>query len=112
MLFWLCAFTIAVLSSISSLDINIDDTISWDKIAHFLEYLILSFLFYKYQQKKGTLNSVIVKKLIWMMLLIPVFDEAHQLFIPGRQFSWLDILADIMGFLAVIIFIVLRRKQQ
>lgn len=110
-LFWICAITIAILSSIPSLDINIDDSISWDKVAHFTEYFVLSFLYYKYQQKKGTLKQIIVKRLTWMMLLVPIIDEAHQLFIPGRQFSLLDALADTLGFLIIILFIVLQRNK-
>ncbi|MDD2650632.1 MAG: VanZ family protein [Candidatus Cloacimonetes bacterium] len=40
-----------------------------------------------------------------------MFDELHQLLIPGRSFSFLDILADMMGFATIILYLNYRKKR-
>ena len=72
--------------------------IGMDKVAHFTEYLIFAFLFVKMHKdvRKG------VKRLLILACTIPILDELHQIPIPGRDFSFYDILADTWGFLVVI----------
>ncbi|USS40012.1 VanZ family protein [Thermococcus aggregans] len=52
-----------------------------DKIAHFLEFLILGLI---------TGNKLYV--------VFPVIFESLQLFIPGRSFSFMDMAANLIGF--------------
>lgn len=66
-----------------------------DKILHFLEFLILAALLYKtfsiYNIKYPKLTAVIIG------ILFAAVSEIIQIYIPGRSFSSLDFLADIMG---------------
>ncbi|HEX68372.1 MAG: VanZ family protein [Thermococcus sp.] len=52
-----------------------------DKIAHFLEFLILGLV----SRDKS-------------YMIFPVLFETLQLFVPGRSFSFLDMSANLIGF--------------
>lgn len=71
-----------------------------DKLKHFAAYLVLAFLlnFTLYVQKKIPILS---KKSMLFTFIITffygIFDEVHQIFIPGRAFDWWDLVADIAG---------------
>lgn len=56
---------------------------------HMAEYMILGFLVYR-PSKKSNFSFLLSS-------LYGVSDELHQYFVPFRSFSWLDILADVMG---------------
>jgi VanZ family protein len=70
-----------------------------DKIAHLLEYagfgfLLMRLLTYLKPDWEG------VQHLIWVLsgaLLYGLSDEIHQYFVPGREFSWMDLVADGAG---------------
>lgn len=70
-----------------------------DKIAHLLEYtgfglLLMRMLVYLNPERD------VVQHLIWVLsftLLYGLSDELHQYFVPGREFSWMDLLADGAG---------------
>ncbi len=70
-----------------------------DKVAHFLEYIPFGF----FVARALALGSPVVKKadlLVRFFLftfLYALSDEVHQLFVPGREFSPLDLLFDMMG---------------
>jgi len=59
-----------------------------DKIAHFAEFYILSFL---------------GKEKVKYLVILPILLEFLQLFIPGRNFSIFDMLANLIGFSAGIL---------
>lgn len=63
------------------------------KVAHFLEYALLGFLFALnfHTHHKNTLYSVPAS------LFYAITDEFHQLFVSGRSAQPLDILIDILG---------------
>lgn len=64
----------------------------WDKVLHFFAYLQLSALAY--------FIAVKPKVFIWLCLLIIVYGAAIefiQSFVPGRQMSLLDFLANLAG---------------
>jgi VanZ family protein len=69
-----------------------------DKIAHFLEYLILAFLFYRgirgERWRMGVPAWLIV---LATGLVIASIDEYHQEYIPGRDSNILDWIADMAG---------------
>ena len=71
-----------------------------DKIKHFGAYFVLAFLlsFTLYVQKRFPILS---KRALLFTFIITlfygIFDEVHQIFIPGRYFDWWDLLADIIG---------------
>lgn len=71
-----------------------------DKLKHFGAYFVLAFLlnFALLIQEKF---SILSKKSLLFTLLITsfygLFDEVHQIFIPGRYFDWWDLVADVIG---------------
>lgn len=88
--------------------------IGYDKMAHTIEYaglgfLIARLLFHSYPDK-----------IKWMILLAPVFgvlygisDEFHQSFVPGRDCSGWDVLADLLGSsLGVLVYVTIYQLQR
>ncbi len=86
-----------------------------DKIAHLLVYTGFGFLlmrmlvFLKPEQD-------VVRQLIWVLsvaLLYGLSDEVHQYFVPGREFSWMDLLADgAGGYLGARLWMVFVRERK
>lgn len=70
-----------------------------DKVLHAVEYGILSLLCYRaFRWAAGP--AVARQALVLAIVTASVFgltDEAHQLFVPFRESSWLDWLADTVG---------------
>ncbi len=99
-LFILWSAVILALTSFPKLKTPVDDMISADKIAHFGVYFIFAFLFIKMHLKEHLSGAI--KRLWCLALIVPLFDELHQIPIPGRAFSVWDIFADILGFAALI----------
>jgi len=78
---------IFALSSLPGSEVGIPPP--WDKLAHFSEYALLGFLL-----GRGTGNAPLAFALA---ALYGVSDEVHQAFVPGREASALDWLADAAG---------------
>ena len=76
-----------------------------DYLIHFCEYGFLSFMaFLSFTERSFTINY---KKMLVITVCLTVFaliDEFHQKFIPGRSFNPRDILSNITGIIAVLIF--------
>jgi len=87
-----------VLSSLPSEDLPSIQVIGVDKVAHILVYLIWGIfgaIYLKQIQAKCGLSSLIFA----LMFLLAALDEYHQEFIPGRQVSIYDLLANWLGLL-------------
>lgn len=70
-----------------------------DKVLHALEYAGLGGLCYR-AFRWGATGSVAARALLFSILtasLYGVTDEIHQLFVPFRESSWQDWLADVTG---------------
>jgi len=70
-----------------------------DKVLHALEYAGLGGLCYR-AFRWGATGSVAARALFFSILtasLYGVTDEVHQLFVPFRESSWQDWLADVTG---------------
>jgi len=70
-----------------------------DKVLHALEYAGLGGLCYR-AFRWGATGSMAARALLFSILtasLYGVTDEVHQLFVPFRESSWQDWLADITG---------------
>jgi VanZ family protein len=88
-----------------------------DYFIHFLEYGALTFLtFLAFAGGRFIMRFKKALILTLSILLFAVADEYHQKLIPGRTFNYNDILSNIAGVLAgvifcVVIFRVIRRKK-
>jgi VanZ family protein len=70
-----------------------------DKVLHAVEYAVLGGLCYR-AFRWGLNGQVAARALIIAIVtasLYGVTDEVHQLFVPFRESSWLDWLADTVG---------------
>ena len=70
-----------------------------DKIIHILEYTLFGFLLARAIILSGHVSS---KNVIWALVMAGSFlyglsDEYHQSFVIGREASWGDLLADMVG---------------
>jgi len=101
--------TIIIVSSIPSiptLKIHTEKSeIRLDYIIHFFEYGVLAFMtFLSFASNEFKLNY---RKFLLITLCIITFaflEEVHQKIIPGRTFNHKDILSNISGILAALIF--------
>ncbi len=106
--FYIWTGILFTLTSIPKLQSPLDDSLNIDKLAHFIVYMIFAYLFMKMFNEKQYIQKL--KLLSVLAFVIPIFDELHQIPIPGRSFSYFDILADFLGFLAVIIYFKIKFK--
>lgn len=102
----LCALLIFVGSSIPAKDFPDLSIFSYDKIIHFVLYLVLTLLTYRalrYQRKYPFLSN----NAHWIALLVAIgygaIDELHQSFVPGRDADPYDWLADSAGSLVCLL---------
>lgn len=71
-----------------------------DKAKHFGAYLVLGFLLsfaLHFQKKYIIFNKHSARFTFLIIFIYGLFDEIHQIFIPGRYFEWFDFLSDILG---------------
>ena len=106
--FYVWTVVVFTLTSIPKLHSPVHDSLNVDKLAHFLVYTIFAYLFMKMSVQEK--YSQRLKLLCLFAVIIPIFDELHQIPIPGRTFSFFDICADFLGFLVVIIYFKLKYK--
>jgi VanZ family protein len=79
-----------------------------DYLIHFLEYGLLTFMaFLHFVSSEFRLNYKKIILITISIILFAVIDELHQKFIPGRSFNVKDIISDIAGILAAVVFCVL-----
>lgn len=76
------------------------------KLAHMLEFGLLSYLIYKAGHATWQLGQFDL--LAWSVILTFMYaisDEYHQLFVLGRECSFLDVLVDGLGILIFVLII-------
>ena len=81
-----------------------------DKIVHFIMYLILMWLWYLRSLVTGD-KKYIIAGTIYSIALGVVLEYIQRDYIAGRTFDVYDILANITGVFAVIIFIILKNLK-
>lgn len=88
--------------------------VALDKLVHFLEYAIFSFLAFRaFAHLTRTIRADTAYLLtIFFVSLFAVFDEYFQSFIPGRHMDAFDLVMDIFGALLVATFFWLRRRRR
>lgn len=70
----------------------------WDKVAHFAAYAILATL--SIRALHGGFVPLRLRPTLLAILLTALYgasDEVHQLFVPGREASVADLVADVSG---------------
>jgi VanZ family protein len=72
------------------------------KLAHFLEYAILSFLLINALSNYQISKKKIIFLVAGLSMLYAFFDEYHQSFIPGRTPSLNDLTVDGLGILLAV----------
>ena len=89
---------IFVLSSLSK-GIYIPSLFGVDKVVHFIEYGILGFLLARsilgFQSSLS--SKLLVSLAVVLAIIYGISDEVHQAFVPGRNASPWDVLADGLG---------------
>jgi VanZ family protein len=86
----LWAVAIFLVSSMPKVDTAIVRLEGCDKIAHFVEYFILGWAL-RYWSRDGS------AKYLAGGIVFAAFDEFHQRFVPGREMSLWDFVADAAG---------------
>jgi VanZ family protein len=106
---WL--LTIIIVSSSPSIPVMKlhagDKEIRLDYLLHFLEYGILSFM--TYLTFSGNNFLISLRKyavLTGLLILFALFDEFHQIIIPGRSYNIYDIYSNLSGIAAALVFCV------
>ncbi|MDO8462539.1 MAG: VanZ family protein [Deltaproteobacteria bacterium] len=106
------AWLIFHLSSISHVELpSVFDFPNSDKVIHFFEYGGLGFLCVRairFRYRDIRQAEILA---FFLCLLYGATDEIHQLFVPGRNSSLTDLLADGIGAAVGAIFYFILRKQ-
>jgi VanZ family protein len=90
---------LSVLSHLPGSALHALDWDLWDKAAHFYAYLPLGYLLalgVTYRGSGGMRWGILLIS-TGMVVLLGVIDELHQSFVPGRDASVSDIVADAIG---------------
>jgi VanZ family protein len=81
-----------------------------DLLPHAAEYALLSF--FLVQAFAAPRSRTALASALLLSALLGLLDEAHQLWTPGRVFSWLDVLYDAMGaMIGLAVFLILSPKN-
>lgn len=87
------------------------DTFNLDTLAHLAVYLILGLLLFA-NHNRGLFNRYSRQQILMAAVVLSALDEAHQIFIPNRQVSVIDLAANIGGLaLAYFISRMIRKRH-
>ncbi len=89
-MFFVCLFTISYLA-VATPDEILSLASSWDKANHFMAFSVLYFLL------SLSFKNLTLKSKLFLLLLYGFHIEIVQYFIPNREFSLFDVVADFMG---------------
>lgn len=77
--------------------------LGWDKLQHVLAYVVLGLLLFRAAVISPIARTSPYRLSLLLGALYGAFDEYHQSFVPGRDMSALDWLADVLGLIAALI---------
>jgi len=92
-----------IVSSVPANSLPKLDTFNLDTLAHLAVYLVFGLLLFA-NHRRGLFNRYSRQQLLMAAVILAALDEAHQVFIPNRQVSVIDLAANIGG-LALAYFI-------
>jgi VanZ family protein len=98
--------TVSSIPSIPTLKLNLADRVfRLDYLLHFCEYGFLGFAaFLTYAGEKFRIGGMKYLLITVGLIIFAFLDELHQKLIPGRSFNIRDILSNITGIVAALIF--------
>jgi VanZ family protein len=102
---------ITIQSSISRIELP-DMGFDWsDKLLHFLAYFVVGVLLARglYHFRSQSVSDRHLLHTIWAGILFGLSDELHQWFVPGRDASVGDWIADALGIFTAVLFYKLWR---
>ena len=67
-----------------------------DKVAHLIEYAVLGLALARPLGRSLT-GGVLLAAVAGIGLVYGVTDEVHQIWVPGRDFSFIDMAVDLLG---------------
>ncbi|MFZ5559690.1 MAG: VanZ family protein [Patescibacteria group bacterium] len=103
---------IFTLSSIPDLKSGLKEDFILRKIAHILEFAILTLLLYRaIVVDEPRINKAIIFSLI-IALFYALSDEYHQIFVEGRQGSFRDAGIDSIGILIVALVCYIKNRKK
>jgi len=93
------AALIFIFSSISQPMPSVEPFPHFDKLCHFLEYGILSFLLIRALGSSGMNRAGLSLRIAAVILAVAygITDELHQYFVPGRNMELMDVLSNTLG---------------
>ncbi|MBN2185334.1 MAG: VanZ family protein [Candidatus Krumholzibacteriota bacterium] len=115
---WLPLFVwVAIIFGASSIPGVVTDDVKlpmdFDKLIHFLEYMVFAVLFYRgLSYDSGKVNWILCSVVILTGGGIAGLDEMYQSYIPGRDSSIFDLIADFAGVVAGSVFAVLKHVRK
>jgi VanZ family protein len=95
--FYIALITIEFLATTSTVHLEVVESM-WDKANHFIAFFTL-FILLSFAYKLSLLKRVLI------LVLFGIQIEIVQYFIPAREFSLLDIVADSIGVFIGFIFL-------
>lgn len=106
----LCVLYTIAIFSVSSIPGGDVPGVEWIDMSllHIPMFFILSYLIFRTLERKGVIFAVAIA--IILSTLYGVFDEIHQIYVPGRDFSTLDIFLDFFGS-SIIVFKVWHKSN-
>jgi len=104
---------IFILSSVPSDNIPQVQFILSDKLVHLMVYTILGVLLgWRLGKVRKDTKGLCWRNSFFIGIFYAIFDEVHQIFVPGRQFDIWDITFDIIGLFIGILIIKNRMLKQ
>ena len=106
--FFLYLFLILIGSSIPGKSVPTAFAFTWDKLLHVIEYFFLGVLGYRAYENKYKYITIMISM---FGIIFGCIDEIFQSFIPGRNPSYYDVIADGIGVILGVITIRIIKKQ-
>jgi VanZ family protein len=107
-------FFIFLISSVESIPHMQTIFISTDKLAHTIEFFVFCWFCWRAMYFQDTFSLLKRWSLFFAFIFTCIFgylDEVHQLFVPGRSYEYLDMLADATGALLCIVIITFMKRR-
>jgi VanZ family protein len=111
----LWALLIYISSSIPSERLPAIRIVSADKVVHFLVFFVLAWLVDRSLRNMPAVPWAARHHLVLTIGLTTVYgalDEVHQMFVPGRNPSLLDLAADLAGAVLLVVIVAVRRRRR